>query len=155
MPKYLQNAIIAVACNTSSTRQMITLIRLLFILFEKVRKEDQCKHNCSTLTHLCPLLQFRSIHTHIAHKLPSCVCVCAVVEQKGQMVFKQIKQIANYSCYLSLIIGSFFILSLHISPSYAFVLLFFRYSVVVVCSRPSSILSCSFSNCSYFSFFFF
>lgn len=34
---------------------------------------------------------------------------------KGQMVFKQIKQIANYSCYLSLIIGSFFILSLHIS----------------------------------------
>lgn len=38
-----------------------------------------------------------------------------VVQQKGQMVFKQIKQIANYSCYLSLIIGSFFILSLHIS----------------------------------------
>lgn len=41
--------------------------------------------------------------------------VAVVVQQKGQMVFKQIKQIANYSCYLSLIIGSFFILSLHIS----------------------------------------
>lgn len=44
-----------------------------------------------------------------------CCAAAAAVQQKGQMVFKQIKQIANYSCYLSLIIGSFFILSLHIS----------------------------------------
>lgn len=111
MPKYLQNAIIAVACNTSSTRQMIALIRLLFELSGRWEMQTNATTQY-TLTHLhfgcCCCWQTRVQRVRDSR-------LCAVVQQKGQMVFKQIKQIANYSCNLSLIIGSFFILSLHIS----------------------------------------
>lgn len=71
-----------------------------------------------------------------------CCSVAAAVQQKGQMVFKQIKQIANYSCYLSLIIGSFFILSLHISLLQRYAL-HFR-SIPSICSL---FISCLFHVC--------
>lgn len=75
------------------------------------------------------------------------LCVCGnVAQQKGQMVFKQIKQIANYSCYLSLIIGSFFILSLHIS--------FAPFSPIPTSFRMALTIRGSFYRCSFFCSFF-